>query len=146
MCAIDASDLQAVLRGRGFRPRNHTGKLSDDQLPSSTPAARLEPGLDKSTLPVEDSAGRRQPVANRAKPGPVVSTCFDPSFQVEPEALTTGQVADLLQITQRHVQRLVKQGRMPRPVKLGRCSRWVKSDLIEWLKSGCPPELEKAPG
>ena len=115
-------------RPNPFKPKS--GSKSQAKPPAESDPQDI---LNLPSLPNENFGPPPQ------QPGPI-------AYHGHPETLTTCQVADLFQITKRHVQRLVKQGRMPRPVKLGRCSRWVKSDLIEWLKSGCPPELEKAPG
>ena len=58
---------------------------------------------------------------------------------IEPETFTTGQVAELLQITKRHVQRMAKQGRIPKPVEFGASARWPRGVILERLEQGCPP-------
>ena len=47
-------------------------------------------------------------------------------------------VAEMLDISEREVYRLIAAGELPRPVKIGRLSKWVVSDIlayIEMLKS-----------
>ena len=46
-------------------------------------------------------------------------------------------VAQLLTCSVRHVYRLVDDGKMPRPVKLGALVRWRREDLLNWLAGGC---------
>jgi excisionase family DNA binding protein len=52
--------------------------------------------------------------------------------------LTTDQVAEQLQVTPRHVRRLNATGRMPKPVKIGRSTRWSAEVIDNWIASGCP--------
>jgi predicted DNA-binding transcriptional regulator AlpA len=33
-------------------------------------------------------------------------------------------------------------GRVPQPVKLGKSTRWVVSELHEWLAAGCPSRTQ----
>jgi predicted DNA-binding transcriptional regulator AlpA len=42
------------------------------------------------------------------------------------------QVADLLNVSVRKVWRLVAMGELPPPVKIGRCSVWFESDIVEF--------------
>lgn len=30
--------------------------------------------------------------------------------------------------------KLIKDGKFPKPIKLGRASRWLKSELVAWLE------------
>lgn len=43
-------------------------------------------------------------------------------------------VARLLGCSRRHLYRLTEQGRFPRPVKLGRLSRWPQDQVDEWIR------------
>ena len=52
--------------------------------------------------------------------------------------LTKGDLAKRLQCTQRHVQNLNAQGRIPSPIKLGRCVRWSAVEIDNWAAAGCP--------
>ena len=42
------------------------------------------------------------------------------------------EVAQLLTISEREVWRLSAKGELPPPVKIGRCSAWFESDLVEF--------------
>lgn len=35
--------------------------------------------------------------------------------------------------------KLVASGKAPRPVKLGRSTRWRRAELEAWIRAGCPP-------
>lgn len=52
--------------------------------------------------------------------------------------LTIVEVAELLQVNERTVRRLVDRGDMPSPVKIGDTSRWSPSELQKWIEAGCP--------
>jgi excisionase family DNA binding protein len=61
-----------------------------------------------------------------------------------PEMLTKYEVSRLLKVSTRAVERLVKQGRIPRPVQLsGRTIRFRSTDIQRFL-DGSPP-TEEAP-
>lgn len=47
--------------------------------------------------------------------------------------LTTRDVADLLKISERHVQNLVKNGTLPKPMLLGRRVRFRPRDIRRFL-------------
>lgn len=54
---------------------------------------------------------------------------------VADEVLTKSGVAALLSVSTRQVENLTRDGRIPAPVYLSeRAPRWVKADLIEWLR------------
>ncbi len=48
------------------------------------------------------------------------------------------EVAELLGVSARHVERLDSSGLLPRPVRLGRAKRWRRHELTAWLESGAP--------
>jgi excisionase family DNA binding protein len=54
------------------------------------------------------------------------------------ELLDVKEVAELLGISPRHVERLTDAGQMPASTKLGRCRRWGRKQIIRWLEAGCP--------
>lgn len=54
------------------------------------------------------------------------------------ELLNVDQVAELLQCTTMSIYRFSKNGTMPPPTKIGKLSRWKKSELDEWIAKGCP--------
>ncbi|MBX3451458.1 MAG: helix-turn-helix domain-containing protein [Planctomycetaceae bacterium] len=47
-------------------------------------------------------------------------------------------VAQLLDVSERHVWALHASGRLPRPVRLGRAVRWSADELRDWLAAGAP--------
>lgn len=57
-----------------------------------------------------------------------------------PTLLTEDQLVDmvfittLLQMTDKWIYKLVKDGAFPKPIKLGRSSRWLKSEVENWLQ------------
>jgi predicted DNA-binding transcriptional regulator AlpA len=42
------------------------------------------------------------------------------------------QVAQFLSLSVREIWRLVAEGSFPPPIKIGRCSIWFESDIIEF--------------
>jgi len=52
--------------------------------------------------------------------------------------LTVDEVARMLNCSVRTVYRLVDQGRIPRPLKLGALSRWSRDVIEQWICEGCP--------
>lgn len=55
-----------------------------------------------------------------------------------PLLLDVRDVASLLDCSARHVYRLSDAGQMPPPVRLGSLVRWRRTDLDEWIQTGCP--------
>lgn len=50
-------------------------------------------------------------------------------------AIDSRQVARLLSVSEKTLQRMVKQGRFPSPVKMGsRCVRWSRAVVVRWLE------------
>jgi len=43
-------------------------------------------------------------------------------------------ITSLLQMTDKWIYKLIKDGAFPRPIKLGRSSRWLKSEVENWLQ------------
>ncbi len=56
---------------------------------------------------------------------------------VEP-LLDVKQVADLLNVSTRHVYRLTDGGLMPKQLKPGAVNRWLRHKIDEWLFSEMP--------
>jgi predicted DNA-binding transcriptional regulator AlpA len=52
----------------------------------------------------------------------------------EPEYLTQGGLAQMLQVSVRTVQRKSKQPGFPRPICIGRCYRWSKAEVEDFLR------------
>ena len=43
-------------------------------------------------------------------------------------------ITSLLQMTDKWIYKLIMDGSFPRPIKLGRSSRWLKSEVENWLQ------------
>ncbi|MGE1621504.1 helix-turn-helix transcriptional regulator [Enterobacter hormaechei] len=43
-------------------------------------------------------------------------------------------ITSLLQMTDKWIYKLIKDGSFPKPIKLGRSSRWRKSEVESWLQ------------
>lgn len=52
--------------------------------------------------------------------------------------LSKAEVAELLGVCKRQVDRLVRHGRMPVPILLGRLPKWPESIIAAWMAAGCP--------
>lgn len=48
-------------------------------------------------------------------------------------------LGDLLVVSERQVHRLDAGGKIPAPITLGRCKRWVVEEIKGWLAAGAPP-------
>jgi excisionase family DNA binding protein len=48
------------------------------------------------------------------------------------------QLAELLGVSGRQVYRMVADGLMPPPVRLGGCLRWDLVAIEQWIECGCP--------
>ena len=51
---------------------------------------------------------------------------------------STSDVAAVLNVSPRHVQRLVRSGEMPRPIRLGAAVRFDPLEIMRWVAAGCP--------
>lgn len=43
-------------------------------------------------------------------------------------------ITRLLQMTDKWIYKLIKDGAFPKPIKLGRSSRWLQSEVEAWLQ------------
>ncbi len=43
-------------------------------------------------------------------------------------------ITSLLQMTDKWIYKLIKDGVFPKPIKLDRSSRWLKSEVENWLQ------------
>ncbi|MCP4612710.1 MAG: hypothetical protein GY845_28775 [Planctomycetes bacterium] len=51
-------------------------------------------------------------------------------------------LAKMLSVSPRHIWRLKAGEKLPKPIKFGRCVRWILSDIQYWLNLGCPSQKE----
>lgn len=42
-------------------------------------------------------------------------------------------IVDFTKMTDKWVYKLIQDGKFPKPIKLGRSSRWFESEIITWL-------------
>lgn len=42
-------------------------------------------------------------------------------------------IMKLTGLTDKWIYKLIKDGLFPKPIKLGRCSRWLQSEVEDWL-------------
>ena len=52
--------------------------------------------------------------------------------------LSYDQVAEWVGLSTRSVRRLVDEGRMPAPLRLGGTRRFRSTDIDRWIAAGCP--------
>jgi predicted DNA-binding transcriptional regulator AlpA len=53
--------------------------------------------------------------------------------------LADTEAAALAGVSRATWHRLRAAGKLPPPVKLGRCVRWSRAELVTWIDAGCPP-------
>ncbi len=63
----------------------------------------------------------------------------DSGGNAAPVLLTVKDVGNMLQYSKRHVSRLLDDGLLPPPVRIGRSVRWRREDIYGWIARGCPP-------
>ena len=56
----------------------------------------------------------------------------------ELKMLSKNEIASLLGVSIRTVQRKQDLGEIPAPVRIGKSVRWVRSQIEEWILAGCP--------
>ncbi len=54
-----------------------------------------------------------------------------------PSLVTDKEVAEILQISVRHLHRLKSRGDIIQPVKIGKLTRWNLEQVEQWIQSGC---------
>jgi len=53
-----------------------------------------------------------------------------------PIAISIAECAALMQVTRKHVYKLIKTDpTFPRPFKVGRCTRILRAELLQWLEN-----------
>jgi len=61
-----------------------------------------------------------------------------PKGTISPLTLSVDELAVLLGVSQRHIHRLNAAEKIPRPIRLGHCLKFLCSDIHAWLKAGAP--------
>jgi len=59
--------------------------------------------------------------------------------QMNLELFDVKALATLFCVSVRMVWQMRDAGKIPQPIKLGRLSRWRRSDIEKWVSEGCPP-------
>lgn len=54
------------------------------------------------------------------------------------------EVAAMLGISKRHLTRMVDRAAICPPYRLGRCLRWPRQAIEEWIADGCKPVTRRA--
>jgi excisionase family DNA binding protein len=60
--------------------------------------------------------------------------------QVQPLVLSAEQLAELLDISERTLWRLLSSGKLLQPVRFGGNTRWRYAEVMKWLDEGCPSQ------
>ena len=55
-----------------------------------------------------------------------------------PSLININELAKILNISTRSISRLVRDGKIPKPVHLNSMIRWNKDKITKWLDRGCP--------
>ena len=55
-----------------------------------------------------------------------------------PLALSAGQLAQRLGVSERHLRRMTSGGHLPRPFHIGRLVRWSVTEIDAWIAAGAP--------
>ena len=53
---------------------------------------------------------------------------------LEDQFIDMAFITKLMQMTDKWVYKLIKDGKFPKPTKFGRSSRWLKSEVEAWLQ------------
>lgn len=56
--------------------------------------------------------------------------------------VNTNQVAKLLKVSEKTIWTMQTQGRMPKPIRIGRAVRWGYEEIKQWVGAGCPNATE----
>ena len=62
------------------------------------------------------------------------------STDVTPVLLAADEVAAMLGVSERTLWRLLSAGKVPKPVRFGRSTRWREAEVKAWIERGCPAE------
>ena len=57
-----------------------------------------------------------------------------------PELLTIEDVAQLTKFHKRTINRMVCNGEIPKPKRVGKSPRWLSTNIIQWMLNGCPKD------
>jgi excisionase family DNA binding protein len=55
-----------------------------------------------------------------------------------PVLINAEELARIMDVSERTLWRLLSGGKLPRPVRIGRNTRWRLAEVMEWIERGCP--------
>lgn len=62
-----------------------------------------------------------------------------PEVRAEALLISADELAGLLGCSLCHVWRMHSGGKVPKPVKIGRLTRWRNAEVRAWIEAGAPP-------
>lgn len=65
------------------------------------------------------------------------------SISVSDPAVDFAGLASFLGVSKRHVHRLKAAGKLPEPIRLGRCVRWTLEAIRAWMDAGGPDRAKR---
>ena len=60
------------------------------------------------------------------------------STEVAPKLINAEELAQMLDISERTLWRLLSGHKLPEPVRIGRNTRWRLAEVTAWIERGCP--------
>jgi excisionase family DNA binding protein len=60
------------------------------------------------------------------------------SNETTPLLISAEELAKLMHVSERTLWRLLSAGKVPRPVRIGRNTRWKLAEVTAWIDRGCP--------
>ena len=73
-------------------------------------------------------------------PSPELTQAVEPT--PAPLAVSAKQLAAMLGVSLRTIRAMDTGGKLPRPIRLGRCVRWNLTELQRWIDAGAPPRIQ----
>lgn len=64
---------------------------------------------------------------------------MDENFEINAELIDALEASAICGVSRSGFYKLDATGKCPRSVKLGRLRKWRRTELMEWIKKGCPP-------
>ena len=58
--------------------------------------------------------------------------------EAAPLLISAEELAKLMHVSERTLWRLLSAGKVPKPVRIGRNTRWKLAEVTDWIERGCP--------
>ena len=71
---------------------------------------------------------------------------ISPEFPISELLVGSKQVARMLNVSTKTVNRLRRRGKMPQAIQVGGSIRWRLEEVERWVRLGCPPPETSADG